>query len=69
MAQNPKTPPPRMALGLAEAAAAIGLHRVTLHRLVVAGDGPPTIKLGRRKLVLVSELEDWLRSRETRGAA
>ncbi|MEM9347621.1 MAG: helix-turn-helix domain-containing protein [Planctomycetota bacterium] len=61
------TPPntqqiPRLALTPAEAATAIGISRRTLHDLIHDPDaGFPSIKVGRRLMIPVDGLREWLR--------
>jgi len=57
----------RIAYTVAEAAAAANISRSWLYQLLMAGEGPPTIKLGRRRLIRRAALDEWLASLE--GAA
>lgn len=50
---------PRLALGIAEAASALGMSRGGLYRHVQSG-AVRTVKLGGRRLVPVAELERLL---------
>lgn len=52
----PTDPPPRLAYSLDEAARSISLSRRGLYQLIEAGE-LRTVKVGRRRLVPVSELE------------
>ena len=56
----------REALSMSEAAAAAGVSRTTLYQLLAAGGGPPTIRVGRRRLIRVEALREWLIQREER---
>jgi excisionase family DNA binding protein len=57
----------RVAYSIVEAAAAANISRSRLYELLNAGEGPPTIKLGRRRLIRRAALDEWLASLE--GAA
>ncbi len=46
-----------------QAAELIGMSRRTLEKWRGEGTGPPFLKLGRRVLYSVADLEEWLRSR------
>lgn len=54
----------RVALSVPEAAAAMGISRAGLYALLARGEGPPTIKLGRRRLIRRDALQEWLRKQE-----
>ena len=54
-------------LKLIEAAGYLRVSLRTLHNLFADGDGPPTIQIGRRRLVRRSALEAWLADREGAG--
>ena len=58
----PDTQPiPRMALTPAEAAISMGISRRTLHDLIHDPDaGFPSIKVGRRLMIPVDGLREWL---------
>lgn len=56
--------PPRLALGPAEAAASLGLSRDTFDSAVLPE--LKVIRIGRRILVSVAELERWLAASERR---
>lgn len=60
---------PREALSIGEAAQAVGLGRATLYELLRDGRGPQTFTVGRRRLVRVEALREWLRRREAEQAA
>ena len=53
------TPPVRLALSMREAAQVAGLGFTTIRRVVQEGQ-LPTVRVGRRRLVRVSDLEAWL---------
>lgn len=57
----------KLAYTIAEAAAAANISRSWFYQLLHAGEGPPTIKLGRRRLIRLAALDEWLASLE--GAA
>ena len=57
----------KIAYSIAEAAAAANISRSRFYELLNAGEGPPTIKLGRRRLIRRAALDEWLASLE--GAA
>lgn len=54
----------RVAYSIAEAAAAASISRARLYELLTVGEGPPTIKLGRRRLIRRAALDEWLASLE-----
>lgn len=54
-------------LSLNEAAGYLRVSRRTLHSLIADGDGPPTIQIGRRRLIRRTALEAWLADREGAG--
>lgn len=56
----------RVALSIPEAADSAGISRSRFYELLSAGDGPPTVKLGRRRLVRRAALESWLAGLEGR---
>ena len=53
------TPPVRLALSIREAAQVAGLGYTTLRRVVCEGQ-LPTVRVGRRRLVRVEDLDAWL---------
>jgi predicted DNA-binding transcriptional regulator AlpA len=52
-----------MVVDTERAAALLGLSTSTLAKLRLTGDGPPFIKLGRRVVYRLSDLEKWLDGR------
>ena len=50
---------PKLALSVAEAAAALSISRSKLYELIAAGD-IPTVKCGGRRLVPATSLENYL---------
>jgi excisionase family DNA binding protein len=50
----------RLAHSIQETAGVIGIGRTKLLELMKAGDGPPSFKLGRRRLIRHEELDTWL---------
>lgn len=56
--------PTREALSIGEAARAANISRALLYKLLSAGEGPPTLTVGQRRLIRVEALREWLRSRE-----
>lgn len=56
-----------IAVSIPEAAALVGVSRAAIYPLVMAGQ-IPSLKLGSRRLVLVSGLREWA-EREAAGAA
>ncbi len=52
-----------------QAAELIGMSRRTLEKWRGEGTGPPFLKLGRRVLYSVADLEEWLRSRRRRSTS
>ncbi len=54
----------RVSLSINEAAASAGISRGLLYALIRDGEGPRTLKLGRRRVVTIEALREWLRDRE-----
>ena len=54
---------------IGEAADLIRISRRHLQKLMADGDGPPTIQLGRRKIIRLEALRHWLMNREADHAA
>lgn len=52
------------ALPMPAAAAAAGISRAMLYRLLADGRGPRVVRLGRRTLVRREALAEWLRKLE-----
>jgi excisionase family DNA binding protein len=51
-------------LSIKEAAKALSLHRITLYRLLQAGEGPPTVQLTRTRYgIRTSDLNAWVTAR------
>lgn len=48
------------AISISEAAEAAGLGRSTFYQLLATGKGPPTFNVGRRHLVRVESLRQWI---------
>ena len=57
----------RLAYSITEAAKIIGISRTLLYNVLDAGNGPPTLKLGRRRLVRRAALDAWLREKQIGG--
>jgi hypothetical protein len=54
-------------LPTADAAKRIGISASTLEKLRLRGDGPPVVRVSRRRVgYLVTSLDEWLRERESR---
>ena len=63
-----ETPPDDVrAVDLRTAAEAIGIGERTLARLLAMGNGPPSLKLGDRRLIRLSSLKLWLERQEHPG--
>ena len=60
--------PAREALTIDEAAAACGIGRSTLYSLIDSGEGPPTLRIRRRRLVPIAGLRRWLADLEAAQA-
>lgn len=54
-------------LNLNEAADLLRISRRTLHHLLAAGDAPPVVRIGRRRLIRRAAIEQWLSDREGQG--
>lgn len=52
--------PEPLAVSAADAATLLGIGRTNFLGLVASGRAPPGIKLGRRRLWAVVELQEWL---------
>ncbi len=52
------------AITLGEAADLVRVSRRHFQKLMADGDGPPTIQLGRRRIIRREALRQWLMSRE-----
>ncbi len=62
-----RTPPPKnqpKRVDTVGAAKFIGVSRRTLEKWRYVGGGPPYLKLGRRVLYSMSDLEVWVKGRE-----
>ncbi len=55
-------------LTIPEAAAALRVSRRHLQNLFRRGDGPPVIRLGRRRIIRREALDRWLAGREATAA-
>jgi excisionase family DNA binding protein len=55
-------------LTLEEAAGALRVSQRHLHKIMADGNGPPVVRLGRRKLIRRETLQQWLMSRESTQA-
>lgn len=65
---TPTEPAPRVSVQ--GASQLTGLAVSTLNKMRVRGDGPPYMKLGRKRVAYdVSRLEAWLASRERRSTS
>lgn len=51
------------------AAVYLGLKPSTLHNMRVTGDGPMFVKLGRRVVYDIADIEAWLVSRKRRSTS
>ncbi len=56
------------ALTLPEVAAALRVSRRHLQSLLAKGEGPPVIRLGRRRIIRREALDRWLAKREATAA-
>ncbi len=55
---------PRLALDPSAAAKAIGISKGLLYKLWRQGEGPPYIRLGSDRRVLIDDLRNWLEFRK-----
>ena len=59
---------PVLAVSVAEAARLCGIGESTLWKLIKLGQGPPLVKIGcTRTLILVGDLMGWLRASRLGG--
>ena len=56
-----------LAVDLQNAARLCGVSDSHLEKFIRAGDGPPVVWIGGRRLFLVKSLERWLQEREQGG--
>lgn len=61
-APEPTAPPARLAVGVAEAATLIGVSARSVWAMIARGELRPA-KVGRRRVLLIEDLENWLRAR------
>jgi predicted DNA-binding transcriptional regulator AlpA len=52
-----------IAVSVPECARRCGISRALLWKILQQGKGPPLLKIGGRTLVLVEDLNEWLRAR------
>ena len=57
----------QLAVSVRAAAKRAGLGRTTIYDVIASGD-LPTIKIGRRRLIRIATLDQWLESLEQRPA-
>jgi excisionase family DNA binding protein len=57
----------KLAYSVPESAKLIGISRAKLYEEIAAGTGPRVVKIGRRTLITIAALNEWLRSREQTG--
>lgn len=57
------------ALGVNAAARYLGIGRVTLYQLLKTNDGPPSLRIGKRRLFRREALDNWLKLQERREFA
>ena len=60
---TPSTPD-TLATSIAYFARSIGISRRSVYTLLDRGEGPPTIRIGRRRLIRREAADAWLRERE-----
>ncbi len=53
-----------LALSVRDAARKIGISRSSMYEILNQGIGPATVKLGRRRVIRLQELDRWLAGRE-----
>lgn len=58
----------RLTLSITETAAALGVSRPMVYRLIQSG-GFPVLNIGSRRLVPKKALEDWIEARMGKGGA
>ena len=64
--ENASQPP---VLSIEQTARAIGIGRATFYQLLAANKGPPTFRIGRRRLIRRAALEKWLAELESAEAS
>ena len=62
--RTPDVPPSREILSVGEVVVVTGLARQSIYTLIRKGEFPPGRSLGRRRLFLRSEIDDWMRGLE-----
>ena len=55
-------------LTLEETAGVLRVSQRHLHKIMADGNGPPVVRLGRRKLIRREALQQWLLNRESTQA-
>ena len=50
----------RLALSLAEASTVAGISRSRMYQLLADGTGPRSLRIGRRHLIRLAALNEWL---------
>lgn len=56
--------PDTLAISITDFARSVGISRRSFYTLLERGEGPPTIRIGRRRLIRREAAEAWLRARE-----
>ena len=56
--------PVTLAISIADFCRSISISRRSFYNLVQRGEAPPTIRIGRRRLIRREAADAWLRSRE-----
>ena len=57
------------AMPVEQAATHVGLSVSTLNKLRVFGGGPPYLKIGRRVVYSIGDLDDWLSTKRRRSTS
>lgn len=66
--KSPTTTHSALAISIDEGVVVSGVGRTTLYKAIADGELPAR-KIGRRTVLLISELQEWLVSRPTRVAS
>jgi excisionase family DNA binding protein len=64
MGHEPEVEQQQLALTISQSAKLLGISRALLYKLMMKGEGPPTIRFGRSVRILLASLQGWAEQRE-----